>query len=120
MKNNELIKPLLDFMRRGQREEAYIWFREHQDKFSNREKRLIRAVLSGRLWRAPALLAVMTLALQVTAGGIKTEEFNPQTLESRLIPGLYAAGEVLDIDGDCGGYNLQWAWASGRLAGRLQ
>lgn len=70
MKNNELIKPLLDFMRRGQREEAYIWFREHQDKFSNREKRLIRAVLSGRLWRAPALLAVMTLALQATAGGI--------------------------------------------------
>ena len=57
---------------------------------------------------------------QVTAGGIKTEEFNPQTLESRLIPGLYAAGEVLDIDGDCGGYNLQWAWASGRLAGRIQ
>ena len=57
---------------------------------------------------------------QVTAGGIKTEEFNPQTLESRLIPGLYAAGEVLDIDGDCGGDNLQWAWASGRLAGRIQ
>ncbi len=56
---------------------------------------------------------------QVTAGGIKTAEFNPQTLESRLVPGLYAAGEVLDIDGDCGGYNLQWAWASGRLAGRL-
>lgn len=57
---------------------------------------------------------------QVTAGGIKTEEFKSQTLESRLIPGLYAAGEVLDIDGDCGGYNLQWAWASGRLAGRIQ
>ena len=56
---------------------------------------------------------------QVTAGGICTEEFDPQTLQSRLIPGLYAAGEVLDIDGDCGGYNLQWAWASGRLAGKL-
>ena len=56
---------------------------------------------------------------QVTAGGIRTDEFSPQTLESRLIPGLYACGEVLDIDGDCGGFNLQWAWASGRLAGRL-
>lgn len=56
---------------------------------------------------------------QVTAGGIKTCEFKPETMESRIIPGLYAAGEVLDIDGDCGGYNLQWAWASGRLAGRL-
>ncbi len=54
---------------------------------------------------------------QVTAGGAETGEFDPQTLESRLVPGLYACGEVLDIDGDCGGYNLQWAWSSGRLAG---
>ena len=54
---------------------------------------------------------------QVTAGGILTGEFNPETMESRLVPGLYACGEVLDLDGDCGGYNLQWAWSSGRLAG---
>ena len=54
---------------------------------------------------------------QVTAGGILTEQFDPQTMESRLVPGLYACGEVLDIDGDCGGYNLQWAWSSGRCAG---
>lgn len=54
---------------------------------------------------------------QVTAGGIVTAEFDEKTMESRLIPGLYACGEVLDIDGDCGGYNLQWAWSSGRLAG---
>lgn len=56
---------------------------------------------------------------QVTAGGIKTAEFDPATMQSRLVPGLYACGEVLDIDGDCGGYNLQWAWSSGALAGRL-
>ena len=54
---------------------------------------------------------------QVTAGGVCTKEFNPETMESKRIPGLYACGEVLDIDGDCGGYNLQWAWSSGRLAG---
>lgn len=54
---------------------------------------------------------------QVTAGGIVTEEFCRETMESRLVPGLYACGEVLDIDGDCGGYNLQWAWSSGHLAG---
>lgn len=54
---------------------------------------------------------------QVTAGGIVTDEFDPSTMESRLVPGLYACGEVLDVDGDCGGYNLQWAWSSGRLAG---
>ena len=56
---------------------------------------------------------------QVTAGGIRTQEFVQETLESRLVPGLFACGEVLDVDGDCGGYNLQWAWSSGRLAGRL-
>lgn len=54
---------------------------------------------------------------QVTAGGILTSEFEETTMESILVPGLYACGEVLDIDGDCGGYNLQWAWSSGRLAG---
>lgn len=54
---------------------------------------------------------------QVTAGGVLTADFDPNTMESRLVPGLYACGEVLDIDGDCGGYNLQWAWSSGRLAG---
>ncbi len=54
---------------------------------------------------------------QVTAGGILTREFDGTTMESFLVPGLYACGEVLDVDGDCGGYNLQWAWSSGRLAG---
>ena len=55
---------------------------------------------------------------QVTAGGIRCAEFDPRTMQSRLVPGLYACGEVLDIDGDCGGFNLQWAWSSGRIAGR--
>ena len=57
---------------------------------------------------------------QVTAGGLCTDEFDPETMESRLVSGLYACGELLDVDGDCGGFNLQWAWASGRLAGRLR
>ncbi len=54
---------------------------------------------------------------QVTIGGADTSQFNPETLESKLVKGLFACGEVLDIDGDCGGFNLQWAWASGALAG---
>ena len=58
-------------------------------------------------------------AAQVTAGGVRTSGFNPETLESWFVPGLFACGEVLDVDGDCGGFNLQWAWSSGRLAGRL-
>ena len=55
---------------------------------------------------------------QVTAGGVLTGDFDPTTMESKLVPGLYACGEVLDIDGDCGGFNLQWAWSSGYLAGK--
>ncbi len=53
---------------------------------------------------------------QVAAGGVRTDQFDPLTLEAKKMPGLYATGELLDIDGDCGGYNLQWAWASGLLA----
>lgn len=53
---------------------------------------------------------------QVTAGGIDTKEVSPSTMESKLIKGLYIAGEILDIDGDCGGFNLQWAWSSGHTA----
>lgn len=58
------------------------------------------------------------LQAQVVAGGVDTTEVDPCTMSSRLVPGLYFAGEVLDIDGICGGYNLQWAWASGFVAGR--
>ena len=54
---------------------------------------------------------------QVTAGGIELSEINEKTMESKLTKGLYITGELLDIDGPCGGYNLQWAWASGKLAG---
>lgn len=55
---------------------------------------------------------------QVTRGGANTAEFDGRTLESRLVSGLYAVGEALDVDGACGGYNLHWAFASGLCAGR--
>lgn len=55
---------------------------------------------------------------QVTGGGISTKEINPKTMESLIIPGLYITGEIMDVDGICGGYNLQWAWTSGALAGK--
>jgi predicted Rossmann fold flavoprotein len=54
---------------------------------------------------------------EVTAGGVSTDEVNPKTFESKLQKGLYLSGEVLDIDADCGGYNLHWAWASGYSVG---
>lgn len=56
-------------------------------------------------------------AAQVCAGGVDTREIDNRTLESKLAEGVYFAGEVIDIDGTCGGYNLQWAWSSGYVAG---
>jgi hypothetical protein len=53
----------------------------------------------------------------VTAGGVDLREVNPSAMESKLVPGLYLAGEILDIDGFTGGFNLQSAWCTGRLAG---
>ena len=54
---------------------------------------------------------------QVTAGGVLLDEVNIETLESKIVKGLYFSGEVLDVYGECGGFNLQWAWASGHIAG---
>jgi len=55
---------------------------------------------------------------QVSTGGVPLGEVDPADMQSRRVPGLYLAGEVLDVIGPCGGYNLQWAWTSGALAGR--
>ena len=88
----------------------------------------IGTLTDGELERAAHACRDFTLPLrgvegfdsaQVTAGGVRTQGFDPETLESRSVPRLFACGEVLDVDGDCGGYNLQWAWASGYVAGRL-
>lgn len=83
------------------------------------EREIRRIAETAKNWQLQITGTMGFDAAQVTAGGICTAEFCPETLESRLVPGLYAAGEILDVDGDCGGFNLQWAWASGRLAGKL-
>lgn len=55
---------------------------------------------------------------QVTAGGVATNEISQNTMESKIIKNLFFAGEIIDIDGQCGGFNLQWAWSSGYIAGQ--
>ena len=55
---------------------------------------------------------------EVTAGGVPLEEIDFRTMESKLVLGLYLVGEILDCDGRIGGFNFQWAWATGLLAGR--
>ena len=70
-----------------------------------------------KCWHFPITGTNSWQQAQVTAGGIATDGFNPATMESCKVRGVYAAGEVLDIDGDCGGFNLQWCWSSGYVAG---
>jgi len=82
------------------------------------EEALVRAAAGAKYFSVHLTEPLGMDSAQVTAGGIVTEEFDETTMESRLVPGLYACGEVLDVDGDCGGYNLQWAWSSGSLAGQ--
>lgn len=69
-------------------------------------------------WSLPVSGTMPWPEAQVTAGGVALDEVDASTLQSRLVPGLYFCGEVLDVDGDCGGFNLQWAWSSGYVAGR--
>ena len=69
-------------------------------------------------WRIPVTGLGGFDSAQVMLGGVKANEFIPETLESRLVKGVYACGELMDVTGPCGGYNLTWAWASGILAGR--
>lgn len=89
-----------------------------QDPISDLPENMLREVVRAvKHFEVPITEALGMDSAQVTAGGIVTEEFSPETMESRLVPGLYTCGEVLDVDGDCGGFNLQWAWSSGRLAG---
>jgi predicted flavoprotein YhiN len=56
---------------------------------------------------------------EFTAGGVNTDEVNASNLESKLCKNLYFCGEILNVDGDIGGYNLSWAWSSGNVAGQL-
>ncbi|MCR4576898.1 MAG: aminoacetone oxidase family FAD-binding enzyme [Clostridiales bacterium] len=82
------------------------------------EKDILRLHAALNAWDIPVTDTGSFADAQVMEGGLSTDEFRPETLESRLCPGLYACGEALDVTGYCGGHNLTWAWASGSLAGR--
>ena len=93
---------------------------EHADRFD----KVKRKAVFGKLAK---LLKNFTVSItgdtgfenaQTTQGGVDLNEINEETMECKNIPGMYLAGEVLDVDGMCGGYNLQWAWSSGFISGR--
>lgn len=68
-------------------------------------------------WKIPISETNPFEQAQVSAGGVNTSEITPSTMESKLVKGLYLTGELVDVDGTCGGYNLQWAWSTGAVAG---
>lgn len=78
-------------------------------------RRLMEAVTAARL---PVARVEGYRKAEATAGGVALDEVDPSTMMSRLAPGLFFAGEVLDVDGRLGGFNFQWAWSSGAVAGR--
>ncbi len=86
------------------------------ESLKTKELRALADVLTG--WTIPVTGVQGFEQAQVTAGGISLKDFDWDTMESKRVPGLYAAGEVLDVDGDCGGFNLQWAWASALIAAK--
>lgn len=90
------------------------------------EERNIASYTDSELKRIATAVKLFVLQLsgtkgyanaQVTSGGVSVKQINRETMESRICDGLYFAGEIIDVDGDCGGFNLQWAWASGLLVG---
>lgn len=85
-------------------------------RLSKNDARRLAAFLSGAVVSVSGASGGFSKAM-ATHGGIDTSEVDPATLGSRLLPGLFFAGEALDVDGPCGGFNLQWAFSSGRLAG---
>jgi predicted Rossmann fold flavoprotein len=80
------------------------------------DRRRLARVLTE--WELPVVATRGFAQAEVTAGGVRLGEVDPRTMESRVCPGLYLVGEILDVDGRLGGFNFQWAWASARVAAR--
>lgn len=78
-------------------------------------RRIVGALVE---WPLPVVDSRGYTYAEVTAGGVELTEIDPSTMASRVCPGLYLVGEILDVDGRIGGFNFQWAWATGRVAGR--
>ena len=106
--NKKLIPELLKEAKLGD-------MKKFSSSLSTKEVKNLVKVLKG--WEFTAIGTRSWQSAQVMAGGLSTQEVCPKTLESKKVPGLYIIGELLDIDGDCGGFNLQWAWSSAYAAG---
>lgn len=86
------------------------------NQFNPKELDVIAAALTG--WTITPNGTLGYAKAEVTLGGVDTRELSSKTMEARKVPGLYFVGEVMDVTGHLGGYNFQWAWASGYAAGQ--
>lgn len=106
--NKRLIRPLL--------KESQV--DDFNKKVANLSETEIKSIASTLIdWKFKIIGLMGWTNAQVTAGGIDTNEINPSTMESKKQKGIYYAGEIIDVDGQCGGFNLQWAWSTGYIAG---
>ena len=87
------------------------------DVNTNAAGQIARCVQEMKFWRHDITGVAGFENAQATYGGLSLDDFYVDSLESKFAQGLYAAGEILDVTGECGGYNLHWAWVSGYLAG---
>lgn len=120
----------IDFMPNLSMEELVDYLSTHtKEQYVGMINKKLLAVLIKRYGEAPKELAngikhFTTIAIgvndftkaQVTSGGVYCDEIDASTMESKFMPGLYLVGELVDVDGKCGGYNLQWAWSSAYVA----
>ncbi|NLJ78881.1 MAG: NAD(P)/FAD-dependent oxidoreductase [Tissierellia bacterium] len=106
--NKRLIIPVLREVEIDKDKQIAHISNEEMERLSIILTNLKFSIIGSRSWRDA----------QITAGGISTDEIDNLTIESKLVEGLFFAGEIVDIDGDCGGFNLQWAWSSGYIAGK--
>jgi len=127
-KYNEV--PILMNLTKGMNEEEIFCYLKEKDIYTLLPKALANEILNlanGDKAKLIKLLAWTPLTItghdgfkmaMITRGGIKLNEINPKTMQSKIISGLYFCGEIINIDGPCGGYNLQWSFSSGYLAGQ--
>lgn len=106
--NNRLIIPILRMSEIEISKKAADITKEERKRLINQIKYTLMTVTGINSWSQS----------QVTGGGISLKEINNKTLESLIAKGVYFCGEILDVDGMCGGFNLQWAWSSGYIAGK--
>jgi len=97
-------------------EEAGVQPETAMSQVPREQRKALLTTLTGRTMPVTGTLGYEKA--EVTAGGVELSEVNPSTLESRKVPGLYLCGEILDVEGRLGGFNFQWSWSSGTVAGR--